>query len=139
MAYEKQTWADGEEGGTPITADRLNHIEDGVKAPDWADVQNKPTIPAAPTWANISGKPAVVAAGADAAEARTAIGAGTSNLALGTTSTTALKGDTVIPTVPAAGTAAEIEAGTVTTARVWSPKVIHDEIARQIAAIPPAE
>lgn len=30
MAYEKQTWADGEEGNTPITAARLNHIEDGV-------------------------------------------------------------------------------------------------------------
>lgn len=30
MAYNPQTWADGEAGGTPITADRLNHIEQGV-------------------------------------------------------------------------------------------------------------
>lgn len=30
MAYTPFEWADGEEGGTPITAERLNHIEDGV-------------------------------------------------------------------------------------------------------------
>lgn len=30
MAYEKQEWKDGEEGGTPITAERLNHIESGI-------------------------------------------------------------------------------------------------------------
>lgn len=33
-------------------------------------------------------------------------------------------------------TAAELEAGTVTETRLVSPKLIHDEIARQIAAIP---
>lgn len=31
-AYEKQTWADGAAGGTPITAARLNHMEDGIAA-----------------------------------------------------------------------------------------------------------
>jgi len=30
MAYTPFEWADGEEGGTPITAERLNHIEDGI-------------------------------------------------------------------------------------------------------------
>lgn len=30
MAYEPQTWVDGGDGGTPITAERLNHIEDGI-------------------------------------------------------------------------------------------------------------
>jgi hypothetical protein len=30
MAYEPKTWADGEAGGTPITADSLNHIETGI-------------------------------------------------------------------------------------------------------------
>lgn len=45
-------------------------------------------------WADITGKPAVIAAGADQAAARTAISAGTSNLALGTTGSTALAGDT---------------------------------------------
>lgn len=50
-------------------------------------------IPAAPTWGNISGKPAVVAEGATAAAARTAIGAGTSNLSIGTTASTAAAGN----------------------------------------------
>ena len=37
-----------------------------------------------PTWSTIAGKPAVVAAGATQADARTAIGAGTSSLVIGT-------------------------------------------------------
>lgn len=44
-------------------------------------------------WGDVTGKPAVIAAGADAAEARTAIGAGTSSLVIGTTATTAMAGD----------------------------------------------
>lgn len=32
MAYEPQTWVDGGDGGTPITAERLSHIEDGITA-----------------------------------------------------------------------------------------------------------
>lgn len=32
MTYDKQTWQDGRNGGTPLTAARLNHIEDGVDA-----------------------------------------------------------------------------------------------------------
>lgn len=34
MSYSKQTWADGELGATPITAARLNHMEDGIEAAD---------------------------------------------------------------------------------------------------------
>ena len=30
MAYEPQVWADGAEGGTPLSAVRLNHIEQGI-------------------------------------------------------------------------------------------------------------
>ena len=30
MAYDPYEWHDGEEGGTPITAERLNHIEQGI-------------------------------------------------------------------------------------------------------------
>ena len=44
-------------------------------------------------WADITGKPAVIGAGATQAAARSAIGAGTSSLALGTTSSTAKVGD----------------------------------------------
>lgn len=32
MTYTKQTWVDGVSGGTPISATRLNHLEDGVLA-----------------------------------------------------------------------------------------------------------
>lgn len=38
MAYTEQEWKDGRAGGTPITASRLNHMEDGIKdASDRAD------------------------------------------------------------------------------------------------------
>ena len=43
-------------------------------------------------------------------------------------------GDGVATGTPVA-TAAELAAGTVTDARLFTPKLIHDEIARQIAAI----
>lgn len=71
-----------------------------------------------PTWGTISGKPVVVAAGATQADARTAIGAGTSNLAIGTTGTTAAAGnrqatDTTIGMVELA-TTAEATTGTDT-------------------------
>lgn len=39
-----------------------------------------------------------------------------------------------VPAAPTAGTAALLQAGTDTTARIWTAKDIHDEIARQIAA-----
>lgn len=45
------------------------------------------------TWADISGKPDVIAAGKTPDEARKAIGAGTSSLAIGTTETTAKAGN----------------------------------------------
>ena len=48
--------------------------------------------------------PAVIAAGATAADARAAIGAGTSNLALGTTAGTALAGNTAIQAPLVSGT-----------------------------------
>ena len=47
------------------------------------------------TWGSVTEKPAVIAAGADADAARTAIGAGTSNLVIGTTATTAKAGNYV--------------------------------------------
>ena len=44
-------------------------------------------------WDDISGKPLVIGAGATEAAARTAIGAGTSSLAIGTTASTAAAGN----------------------------------------------
>lgn len=46
-----------------------------------------------PDWTDITNKPTVIAAGTDATAARAAIGAGTSNLTLGTTGSTAKAGD----------------------------------------------
>lgn len=45
------------------------------------------------SWDDITDKPSIIAAGPTQAAARSAIGAGTSNLTLGTTSTTAKPGD----------------------------------------------
>ena len=161
MAYTKQEWKDGAEGKTPINAERLNHMESGIAdgqnaaAVNWSNLSGKPatfaptigktattamagntSIPAAPTADTLSGATAVgksVMKAADAAAARDAIGAGTSSLALGTTATTALKGDTAIPTIPATMSASEAEAGTATTQRTISAKVLHDLIAKMIA------
>jgi hypothetical protein len=62
-------------------------------------------------WADITGKPAVIGAGTDAAAARTAIGAGTSSLALGTTSSTAKAGDYEPAWADVSGKPAVIAAG----------------------------
>lgn len=35
MTYSKQTWTDGAGGGTPLSAARLTHMEDGIE-----EVQN---------------------------------------------------------------------------------------------------
>ena len=138
MAYTKQTWTN-DDPETPLSATRLNHIEDGI-----FDAQNA----AAPTADTLTGATAVgksVMKATDAAAARTAIGAGTSNLTLGTTATTALKGDyapawadvTGKPTIPAAtaaGTRAQLDAGTDTVVRAFSAKDISDFVAAKIAA-----
>ena len=55
-------------------------------------------------WNSLPNKPAVIAAGATAADARTAIGAGTSDLTLGVTGATALAGDTAFQTPLVSGT-----------------------------------
>ena len=63
-----------------------------------------------PNWSNITNKPAYIGAGATQADARAAIGAGTSNLAIGTTSSTAKVGD-YTPT-----------SGEITTALGYTPQ-----------------
>lgn len=161
-------------GMTPVKAEELIRIEQGIKAAHDAvaalpaplvlgttastAAAGNHTHPA-PTVATVTGLQAALDA------------KGTSNLALGTTSTTALAGNTpllkvgttatdakagdyqptyaslpdkpTIPAAPAAGTAAQLSAGTDTTVRTWAAKVLADEIdarvAAAIAAIPPAE
>lgn len=62
----------------------------------WADIEGKPSIPAAATVDNLGGAGTVgktVMKAGDAAAARTAIGAGTSNLKVGTAATDAKAGN----------------------------------------------
>jgi hypothetical protein len=70
-------------------------LPDAQKGADVATVAEiAGAVPAPPvSWNDVQDKPAVIAAGADQASARTAIGAGTSNLALGATASTALAGN----------------------------------------------
>lgn len=68
------------------------NLQTGAVVLDAADVGALPDT-YVPSWGDVTGKPAVIAAGADVTTARAAIGAGTSNLALGTTATTAMAGN----------------------------------------------
>lgn len=137
MTFTPKEWADGAAGNTPITASELNRIEAGIEdAHDAVDAIPAPLAigttastaaagnhtHAAPTVAGVTGLQAALDA------------KGTSNLALGTTATTALKGDTVIPAAAAAGSAAQLTAGTDTVQRTWSAKMLTDEINARVAA-----
>lgn len=66
------------------------------------------------TWDSIEDKPAVIAAGATQAEARTAIGAGTSSLAIGTTGTTAMAGNKTLANIGGVVPTAGLPAATAT-------------------------
>ena len=63
----------------------LTAADVGARASSWV-----------PSWSDITSKPAYIGAGADAAAARAAIGAGTSDLALGSTSSTAMAGNKTV-------------------------------------------
>ena len=91
MAYTKQTW---EDGTTPLDATHMNHIEDGILMVDSKTVEIDVTSDDIGDATSV-GKAVITAT--DAAAVRTVIGAGTSSLELGTTATTALKGNTSIP------------------------------------------
>lgn len=81
----------GIQGAVGPKGDQGNIGPQGLKG-DKGDTGS--TGPAGTTdWNGLSNKPAVIAAGADAAAARSAIGAGTSSLAIGTTPGTAKAGD----------------------------------------------
>ena len=67
-------------------------------------------------WGDITGKPAVIGAGATQADARTAIGAGTSNLAIGATASTAKAGNYAPPNAAAAVRGLVLQGAAVTNA-----------------------
>ncbi|GAA1453463.1 hypothetical protein JOF45_000415 [Nesterenkonia lacusekhoensis] len=48
MAYVPYTWADGEEGGTPITAERLNSLEQGIAEVELLEGPEGPEGPQGP-------------------------------------------------------------------------------------------
>jgi len=80
-----QSIALGVPGGVPLLNAGMTGLVDANGTPL--------SIGAAADWTTLANKPAVIAAGATQAAARSAIGAGTSSLALGTTGSTAKAGD----------------------------------------------
>lgn len=87
------------------------------------------------TWATLSGKPAVIAGGADQAAARAAIGAGTgnSNLAIGTTATTALAGNTALLVIGTTATTAKVGNYTPSTAEVGNALKAKTQVAALVS------
>lgn len=142
MAFTPKTdW----KAGDPLPASDVNRIEQGVadaNAPvSYNDLLNKPTLLTigttattakagnyAPAWGDVIGKPAVIAAGADEAAARTAIGAGTSNLAIGTTASTAAAGNHT-------HTATQVTATAVTGGTATNVQGILAELTARIVAL----
>ena len=122
--------------GNAATATKLNT----ARAINGVNFNGTANIAVQVSWTGgITGKPAVIAEGATQAEARAAIGAGTSSLTLGISAGTALAGDTVVlPEAPSDGKTygrkdaawAEVVSGggsgyatgdVITTARTLSP------------------
>lgn len=93
MAYNPQAWNDGSGGGTPLSAARLDYMEEGIRAAAAAaDAAGGGSITAADiTDSTTTGRNVLTAASQSAA--RSAIGAGTSSLTIGTTGTTAAAGN----------------------------------------------
>ncbi|MGP5931620.1 hypothetical protein [Corynebacterium glyciniphilum] len=128
------------------TADYVNEL--GGEVNGKADKSEIPSVPTPPTADTLSGATAVgrqVMKAADAAAARSAIGAGTSNVSIGSGATDAKAGNYVpawsevtgkptIPAATAAGTRAQLDAGTDTTVRAFSAKDIAEYVAAQIDA-----
>lgn len=75
MAYEPTEWADGEDGGTPITAAELNRMEQGIVdaqnvAVSFSDVSGTASASQIPTLAQskITGLTAALAGKADSSD-----------------------------------------------------------------------
>lgn len=109
---------------TPVASEGMTSVARGPKGDPGPEGPPGPGGVAA--WSTLTGKPAVIAEGATQAAARAAISAGTSNLTLGTTGSTAKAGDyqpawtdvTAKPAVIAAGAdqaAARTALGATTT------------------------
>lgn len=81
MAFEPDKWADGKDGGTPITAAELNRMEqsgaDAAKTATWGQVSNRPSaFPASAHTHEISEVNGLETALADLASRLTALETG---------------------------------------------------------------
>lgn len=155
MAFEAR---DDWKAGDKYPATRIVELEETVEGnqtalDNKADKKDIPTVPAAPTADTLAGATAVGKAmlkAPDAAAGRAALGAGTSNLKVGTGANDAKAGNytpswpevTGKPTIPdatAAGTRAQLDAGTDTTVRAFSAKDISEYVTAKIAEAAPGE
>ena len=98
-------------------------IGDGVKK--WSELPVLVTVSSTGITDSTTVGRAVLTA-ANAAAARSAIGAGESNLVIGITGSTAMAGNTPIPTLPTQVSSGEKTAGTETGLRSFSPKDVAD-------------
>ncbi len=86
-------------------------------------------------WEEVTGKPAVIASGESQEAARTAIGAGTSNLAIGTTSTTAMAGDKFVQGAAVTNVDTQTVAGEDSGAVATSATTAVNNVASQLNAL----
>jgi hypothetical protein len=109
MAYTKQTWANDAGGGTPLSAARLNYIEDGIEAAH-ADADTAEAAAAALDTRLDTAEADIVALEADVADHETRVAA-LEGGASGIAATIAdAKGDLIVAT--AADTVARLAVGT---------------------------
>ena len=110
--YYPDGWKNGQQGGTPLAAEALQHYDDEL---------------------------ATLSSAVDEKAEKSEIPASSRLVPTGGSATTFLAGDGAWKTPPdtnttyQALTAAQASTGTDTAARTISAKVLHDEIARQIA------
>lgn len=95
--------------------------------PEPVIIYDLPTGGGSVAWGDVTGKPAVIGAGADQAAARTAIGAGTSSLAIGTTASTAAAGNHTHAFTALTGTVAGVTGANL--------QLILNDIATRLAAV----
>lgn len=124
MAYTKHTWQDGEEGGTPIDAQTLNEVEDGIANADSAIGQARAAADNATAVANAAAEDAADAeatasaasATADAANATATAADTKADQALSAVASAQLNASNAVATANLAQTTAESAATTATAA-----------------------
>lgn len=86
-------------------------------------------------WEEVTGKPAVIASGESQEAARTAIGAGTSSLVIGTTSSTAMAGDKFVQGTAVTDVGTQTITGEEVAAVAASAQTAVNNVASQLNAL----